>query len=275
MRLANLNNERSPPSPGLKGACPACGEQVIAKCGDQRVHHWAHRGKRVCDRWWEPETEWHRNWKLNFPEEWQEVVLRDGQNGEKHIADVRTAHGLTIEFQHSNLRPEECIARETFHGKMVWVVDGLRLKRDLPRFVEGVRELRSVAGNDRVFMHRFPEELFPKTWLGRQAPVYFDFGTASAGAPIERWLWCLLPQRDGDAVIVRLAREEFVLAAREDPMLLLGYSVQADVDRWLVEQRRRSQQNLLRELAALQQMARWPRHSRRRARPRIQRKRIF
>jgi competence protein CoiA len=67
----------------------------------------AHRGERFYDLWWEHETEWHRTWKSKFPDDWQEVVIRQDALGEKHIADVHTSHGLTIEFQHSHLRPEE------------------------------------------------------------------------------------------------------------------------------------------------------------------------
>jgi hypothetical protein len=56
-----------------------------------------HIGDKKCDSWWEPETEWHRSWKSNFLDEWQELVLRDKQTGEKHIADVCTDYGLVIE----------------------------------------------------------------------------------------------------------------------------------------------------------------------------------
>lgn len=260
MHLANVNNKRSTPSPGLTGTCPACSSPVIAKCGTQRVHHWAHRGKRVCDRWWEPETEWHRNWKRNFPEDWQEVILRDERTGEKHIADVRTAQGLTIEFQHSHLRPKERETRENFYDDMVWVVHGLRLGGDLPRFNEGKSNLRLITKG--VYVHRFPEELFPKTWLMCKAPVFFDFGIGSPPAdpqaPVERFLWCLLPQRvDGLAIVSLVSRESFVRAARVQSTLLLGQSIQAKVEQWLAAERRL--QEILRDrLALLQKHQRRP-----------------
>jgi competence protein CoiA len=248
MRLANVNNERSAPSPGLVGACPACGGPVIARCGSQRVHHWAHRSERYCDRWWEPETEWHRNWKLLFPDDWQEVVLHDERTEEKHIADVRTSQGLTIEFQHSHLRPQERAAREEFYGDMVWLVDGRRLRRDLPRFKSGFASLRPLGGNTRVCVHPHPEELFPSAWLVGKVPVYFDFGggvCAGPIQPIERWLWCLLPQRGrSPAIVIRLTREEFVMAACEGAELLLGQPILAEADQWLVRQRNAAEQNM-------------------------------
>ena len=122
--------------------CRRCNGEVIARCGTRRVAHWAHRGMRDCDTWAEKETDWHRAWKNNFPAECQEFIQHDGQSGEKHIADVRTPHGLVIEFQHSHLDPLERAARERFYGNVVWVVDGTRLQRDYPRFARGKDDLR-------------------------------------------------------------------------------------------------------------------------------------
>ena len=81
-----------------KGMCLLCKGEVIAKCGTHRAFHWAHRGMRDCDTWAEKETDWHRAWKNNFPAECQEFVQHDEQSGEKHIADIRTQHGLVSEF---------------------------------------------------------------------------------------------------------------------------------------------------------------------------------
>jgi hypothetical protein len=122
MRFALVSGQRVEASARGRGMCPVCHAEVIAKCGTRRVSHWAHRGIRDCDSWAEGETDWHRAWKNNFPAECQEFIQHDGQSGEKHIADVRTSHGLVIEFQHSHLEPLERVARERFYGNMVWVV---------------------------------------------------------------------------------------------------------------------------------------------------------
>lgn len=111
MRFALIDNKLVEASPGLKGLCPGCAQAVIAKCGTLRIHQWAHRNNKVCDDWWEPETLWHRSWKSNFPREWQEIFLPDEQTGEKHVADVRTSHGLVIEFQHSHIDAKERASR--------------------------------------------------------------------------------------------------------------------------------------------------------------------
>jgi competence protein CoiA len=115
MKFADIECQRREAQPGLSAAtCPSCGAAVIAKCGDHRVWHWAHRGVRVCDPWWEPETEWHRAWKNEFPADWQEAV-HFAQSGEKHVADVKTQSGMVLEFQHSFLKAEERAARESFY----------------------------------------------------------------------------------------------------------------------------------------------------------------
>ena len=141
-----------------------CGGEVIAKCGAHRVHHWAHRGARECDSWAEQETEWHRAWKNRFAAECQEFVLHDDATGERHIADIRTPHGLVIEFQRSHLDPQERMARERYYKNMVWVVDGTRLQRDYTRFFKAKDEFRSTSAAG-YFLHPFPEECFPKLWL--------------------------------------------------------------------------------------------------------------
>lgn len=216
MHLALVDNVRVPPSPKLVGTCPVCGDPVLAKCGSIRVHHWAHRGTLACDSWWEREQEWHRDWKNQFPIAWQESI-RFADDGEKHIADVRTEAGLVIEFQHSALNPSERAAREAFYGDMVWVVDGTRLTRDRPRFIENADLLHTVI-EEFVFTCHAPEKVFPRSWLNSAVPVFLDFGQLDG--KLDR-LWCLLPYRvDGDAIVVCVSRPAFIMLATEKREIL-------------------------------------------------------
>jgi hypothetical protein len=96
---------------------------MLTKCGSKVVWHWAHHRHEHCDPWWENETQWHRTWKGYFPSEWREQVHFD-ENGEKHIADVKTPPGMVLEFQNSAISREELVAREQFYGKMLWIVNG-------------------------------------------------------------------------------------------------------------------------------------------------------
>src|SRR5437016_211255 len=109
MKFATVENQRVEATvSGARGVC-FCGAELIAKCGTVRINHWAHKGDRLCDPWWE-ETEWHRTWKNQFPVAWQEIGQKS-ENGEWHFADVKTDRGWVLEFQHSHLKPEERLAR--------------------------------------------------------------------------------------------------------------------------------------------------------------------
>ncbi|ABM32288.1 competence protein CoiA family protein [Paracidovorax citrulli] len=171
MRYALVNGERAEPQPKLRGACRACSEEVTAKCGKHVVWHWSHLATTHCDPWWEPETQWHRDWKDCFPRDWQEVPAREPGTEELHIADVKTPHGLVVEFQHSTIHPDEVRARERFYGNMIWVVDGCRLPSDVVVFPSCVKDSA--------------EDVHDFHWIGRsklfqrwhtEKPVFMDFG---------------------------------------------------------------------------------------------------
>lgn len=121
MKFALVDGNKTEAIKGAKGICPICSSELMAKCGEVKVNHWAYKSVRNCDSWWEIETEWHRLWKNHFSNEWQETTLTDEQTGEKHIADGRTRHGLVIEFQHSHIDSQECTSREKFYKNIYWV----------------------------------------------------------------------------------------------------------------------------------------------------------
>lgn len=217
MRFALVDNNRIEAKSGLKGVCPFCLNSVIAKCGAIKLHHWAHKGTIKCDRWWETETEWHRDWKDNFPVEWQEVVAVDERTKEKHIADVKTIDNLVMEFQHSHITPEERISREKFYKNMVWVVDGTRLKWDYPRFLkewkgDGISDVYE-CNKPNIFKVTFPEFCFPKGWLDSNVPVIFDFlgdGTLEDIDGRRKLLYCLFPQVSRRARVAEISRSAFI-----------------------------------------------------------------
>lgn len=60
MKYALVNDTPQEAQPGLSGKCKCYGSPTIPKCGELKIWHWAHSGKRMCDPWWENETEWHR-----------------------------------------------------------------------------------------------------------------------------------------------------------------------------------------------------------------------
>jgi hypothetical protein len=223
----------------------------------------------MCDPWWE-ETEWHRTWKGKFPDAWQEVIRHDPL-GEKHIADVHTPHGLTIELQHSHLTPEERAAREKFYGNMLWVVDGSRLKHDLKRFLGQLSTFRALT--TQVYATSFPEEAFPRSWLSCTAPVVFDFENAikpsQESMHVARSLWCLLPGRVlGRAIVLQVSRESFVRWARDKAEPIPTRATMESVQRlFLMEQQVQVARLRAAEMALRRQRQRWrPQGSRRRFR---------
>ncbi len=178
MLTADINGNRSRPLPRAVGFCPFCQSEMIPRCGEVRVHHWAHKSKVDCDPWWEPETDWHRNWKNEFPLRWQEQIFEDEATGERHIADVHTLAGLSVEVQHSHLDPEERRSREAFYKNMLWIVDGSRLERNRKKILEwrnAMVEIVQYKKRTNLFLTDKADELFPKDWLESPAPVCFDY----------------------------------------------------------------------------------------------------
>jgi len=201
MKFALVNNEKCEAIQGTKGICPVCFASVIAKCGDIKIHHWAHKSIKTCDTWWEQETEWHRQWKDRFPKEYQEVVLFDEQTREKHIADIKTHDGVVFEFQHSHITSQERESREFFYKNMVWVVDGTRLKRDYQRFQKAFTDGNITQTQlEDCFFVQYPTDCFPQDWISSAVPVFFDFKgllTIEQQDPFREPLWCFLPRIKG------------------------------------------------------------------------------
>ena len=215
MKFALVDGERREAQPGLPAKCPGCGGAMIPKCGERRlrVWHWAHRGTHTCDYLREPETEWHRAWKNKFPEDWQEKPHRS-EDGEKHIADVKTDRGIVIEFQHSFLHRDERESREKFYQNMVWVVDGLRRVRDRSRFFELLARASIVKDKPLTFSLPLSECELLRDWIDSRKQVFFDFGDNSEpgdppsfGGPV---LWRLEPRSlSGEAHLSPVLRTSF------------------------------------------------------------------
>lgn len=208
MKLALINGDKSEATKGARGFCPSCGSELIARCGEVKVNHWAHKGNH-CDPWWENETEWHRSWKSKFPIEWQEVVRFD-ENGEKHIADVKTGSGYVLEFQHSYLNPEERRSRNAFYSKLVWVVDGARRITDRSQFQKILKESAPLRANVPIIKVHFPDEcrLF-KEWHDSNALVFFDFQDEADSE--QSVLWFLFPKTSsGDVYLSPFSRVKFI-----------------------------------------------------------------
>jgi competence protein CoiA len=199
-----VNGEKKEAEKGLSGVCIGCEQPTIPKCGPIKVKHWAHKQQCECDHWWENETEWHRSWKNNFPFECQEIRHK-AEDGEWHIADVKTKQGHILEFQHSFLKSEERIARNNFYGSsLVWVVDGNRRPRYKAQFFKALEEMNPISSSPIIRKVFLAWSQLLKEWVGTQAPVFFDFGEEST-------LWCLLPTKSDMWVnVAAISRHDFI-----------------------------------------------------------------
>lgn len=107
-----------PERSGERGTCPGCHEDVVGKCGDLITWHWSHLARTDCDSWYEPMTDWHRDWQAAAPLYRREVPFGP------HRADVVTCDGRIYEIQHSALSAEDLRDREEFYrGDLVWIWD--------------------------------------------------------------------------------------------------------------------------------------------------------
>jgi hypothetical protein len=202
-RIALVNGQRQEARPGLSGECQICGHPMVAKCGEERIWHWAHQGTRFCDPWWENKTEWHRKWQAEFPDAWQEIV-QYADDGTKHVADIKTEHGWVIEFQRSSIRPEERRSRDAFYRQLVWVVDGTRRKRDASQFARAWSDGMPVGKTFPVQRLYADDCTLLREWSGSLAPIFFDFSDGQV-------LWWLLPGRlNGSAYVAQFPRNVFI-----------------------------------------------------------------
>lgn len=179
MKYALVDGIKTEATPKAQGKCLCCGVEVIAKCGEKRAWHWAHKNNEECNySKKDAKTPWHENWQKQFPPDWCEV--RCPEDKPIHIADIKTPDELVVEFQHSHISAEDRLAREKFHKNMIWVVDGCRNKNDYKRFVKNFHKLSRLNKKDQeipfsLYKAFQTDEILPSTWSEITVPIYFDF----------------------------------------------------------------------------------------------------
>jgi competence protein CoiA len=156
-----ITEKKLKPEKGLKSVCLDCGREIIAKCGQVKIHHWAHVRSKDFDPWSEPETKWHKDWKEQFPIEFREIYFTNKQTGEIHRADVHTRQGVTLEFQNSPISTEELKSREAFYPKLIWIVNAdkfnINFTRNIPNPESPILKDFSMDGSLHVFYFKNTE----------------------------------------------------------------------------------------------------------------------
>lgn len=154
---ASVGGKKATAFSGGRGSCLQCGGSMISKTGSGiYAPHWAHQSLTDCDRWHEPEGEWHRRWKLLVRPECCEVVMGE------HRADIVGNGGIVIELQHSSISPAEIAAREAFYGRMIWIFDA-------EPFVDNLEFREQKYGFSFRWKHA------RKTHAACQRPVFWNF----------------------------------------------------------------------------------------------------
>ena len=160
MIWAIKKNERTKSVPFDRAKCPLCNKEVIAKCGEIKIWHWAHKSNFECDSFGESESDWHIKWKENFPKEHQEVLIQKNKGLEIHRADIKTKSGTIIELQNSPISSKQIKKREEFYGeKMIWILNG-----------------KTFGKNIIFYKQRFKWKWFPKSWEVSERRIYIDLG---------------------------------------------------------------------------------------------------
>lgn len=182
MLYANLNGDKILPIPKTEAKCPLCKEKVISKCGDVKVWHWAHSKGGSCDSWYEPETVWHKNWKLTFGKE--NCEIRINKEARWHVADVFTKDGVVIELQNSPIQKDVIRKREDFYGdKMIWVINGVKFKDHF--YLKDLGEkYNHWTLQPAKYMPSFEKVLFKwefarRSWEDCQRHIFIDFQDGS------------------------------------------------------------------------------------------------
>jgi hypothetical protein len=115
-----IDNRKILATPRVIAFCESCGARVVPKCGPIKINHFAHYKGSDCDKWNEPETDWHREWKSHVPIDQREVVLV--HNNKRHRADIYLPlQKTTVEFQHSTIEYNQRVERNQFYKKIIWV----------------------------------------------------------------------------------------------------------------------------------------------------------
>jgi hypothetical protein len=142
MLYALVDGLRQTAAPEKRGVCPICADVVIAKCGERRTWHWAHRARTDCDPWAEAVGPWHRGWQELVRPDRVEVTLG------LHRADIVGHDGLVVELQHSPISAAVIGERERYYGRMVWLFDATA--GQWPMLTSGPRTFFSLGGSASI-----------------------------------------------------------------------------------------------------------------------------
>lgn len=195
---------------GQRANCPGCGAEVLSKCGEHMVKHWAHVNSQDCDDWYEPMSAFHMWWQSRFPKEWREVTIK-GDDGTHHRADILIPGWGVVEVQHSPISSQTIREREQFYkryaGNICWIVDAREFAHRFvnrsyayppSRFALASERSRKANGIGWDVLDRIGYKSVDqakgisvlewkrprKSWFATRSPVVFDTGRQNHRRPM-------------------------------------------------------------------------------------------
>jgi len=105
--------------------CQNCGHRLHPACvtpGNIYLKHpyFFHDVGVECDTWYEPVTDWHRDWQEIVSLDQREVSIEKGNVG--HIADIYLPQPkIVIELQYSNFPIDIKLKRDAFYDRIFWL----------------------------------------------------------------------------------------------------------------------------------------------------------
>lgn len=153
--------------------CPDCGEELIVRKGEKNRPHFAHKRRSNCI--YSTDTDamsvWHTNWQSRFPQDCQEILLKNDQN-QRCIADVFLEKTKTvIEFQHSNITTDQFDKRNKFYTSLgyhvVWLFDFSSQYNS--------RAIDESYNDEDKYIWRRPKTTFNNFKLNQGVELFFQF----------------------------------------------------------------------------------------------------
>jgi len=165
MKIAlTKDGQRVSAKPEVVAFCQNCGEEVVAKCGEINIWHFAHKTTNDCFGG-EGESLWHEYWKGMFPEECREF-LRYDKYLEYKIADVAYCE-IVLEYQTNLPDVDEIEFRQEF-----WQDLGYKFKWVIKNNDQFFKHLKKISVEDVYNVYKFKRPIKKFAYLN--TPFYID-----------------------------------------------------------------------------------------------------
>ena len=142
------DGQRIPPCKDARALCPHCRGPLIPKCGQIKIHHWAHKESKGCPYSSYSMTHWHYEWLVNF--------------------DNLAENGWKVEYFFNTIR------FDAFNPEKMQAVEFQRLV-DL----DYIKTKNSICRNEGIKLfwlispHLFKNFVYTKNLMGKKGHILF------------------------------------------------------------------------------------------------------